>query len=258
MSWIKLHRQLLDSEVFSNEKQLKIWIWLLLKARFDDGFVSIRVGAGQQTIAIKKGQLLFGRFSAEEQLFIDGSTIYKIIKKFEQIGMIITESNSHYTLITIVKYGEYNDSDLKGNNQITSNEQASNNRVTTEEQQSNNRVTTEEHKEELKESKEVKELKEKEIFEILKFELLNSQIWIDDICRNNSLSNESVKKHLIDFCKKLQDEEDFYKSLQEAKKYFVRWMKIQITKKHTPQKYGPAETPKRTSHVFGLNKSLKE
>lgn len=149
MSWVKIHRQILDSEVFASEKQLKVWLWLLLKARYEDGFISIRVGAGQQTIKLKKGQMLFGRFSAEEQLSINGSTIYKIIKKFEQNKMILLESNSHYTLITIVKYSEYNDSDTKGSNQVT-----------TEEQQSNNRVTTEEHKEESKEGKEYKESKE--------------------------------------------------------------------------------------------------
>lgn len=29
--WIKLHRKLLNSNVFKNEKLLKIWIWCLCK-----------------------------------------------------------------------------------------------------------------------------------------------------------------------------------------------------------------------------------
>lgn len=30
--WIKLHRKLISSNVFDNEKVLKVWIWCLMKA----------------------------------------------------------------------------------------------------------------------------------------------------------------------------------------------------------------------------------
>lgn len=34
--WIKIHRKLLESNVFDNEKALKVWLWCLLKATHKD------------------------------------------------------------------------------------------------------------------------------------------------------------------------------------------------------------------------------
>ena len=36
--WIKLHRQIVDSAVFQDEHLLRLWIWLLSKARHSPGF----------------------------------------------------------------------------------------------------------------------------------------------------------------------------------------------------------------------------
>ena len=127
MAWIKLHSQLLDSEVFASEKGLKIWVWLILKARRFSGFIPIKIGLGQSVVELKRGQLLFGRFTAEEKLGINGSTIYKWLKKFQEMGMINIESNSHSTTITIANYDTYND---KSNSQVTAEEQPSNSQVT--------------------------------------------------------------------------------------------------------------------------------
>lgn len=131
---IWLHRQLLDSSVFASEKRLKIWIWILLKASYKNRSVPVKIGAGQSIVNLKRGELIFGRFSAEESLNIDGSTIYKILKYFESEKMINIKSNSHYTIITICNYDIY-----QSNNtcEVTAEEQQSNNQVTAEEQPSN-------------------------------------------------------------------------------------------------------------------------
>jgi hypothetical protein len=128
---IILARSILDSEVFASEKLLKIWIWLLCKANFEDRAAQIRVGAGQSTVKVKRGQMIFGRFSAEEELYIDGSTIYKNIKKLEAMGNIQIFSNSHYSLITICNYDYY--------------QHLTNYKVATKKQPRNNQVTAEEH-----------------------------------------------------------------------------------------------------------------
>ena len=72
--FINLHRTLLDSMIFSSQTGLKIWIWLLLKASFKKRYVSLKIGKGETTVTIERGQLLFGRYKAEEELCIDGST----------------------------------------------------------------------------------------------------------------------------------------------------------------------------------------
>lgn len=132
--FILLSRSLLESDVFASQKMLKIWIWCLLKANFKDRVVPLKVGKGDRIIKVKRGSFIFGRFKAEDELFIDGSTIYKLIKKLESLNMIKIESNNQYSIITICNYDIYQDSN---NYQGTTKEQPSNNQVTTKEQPSN-------------------------------------------------------------------------------------------------------------------------
>ncbi len=157
--WIKLHRCLLDSYVFSNPTTLKIWIWILCKAANKKRVVSLKVGIGFQDIELNPGELIFGRFKAEEQLNIDGSTIYKHIQKLVQSNNITLDSNNHYTIITVCNWAEYQESENKK-------EQPNDSQMTAKEQQSNNRRTTEEHKQESKESKEIKKEYPQEIIEL--------------------------------------------------------------------------------------------
>lgn len=132
--FIALSRTLLESEVFASQKMLKIWIWCLLKANHKSRFVPLKIGKGETAVKVERGQFLFGRFKAEEELFIDGSTIYKIMQKLEQIGNIEIKSSNQYSIITISNYNDYQNIN---NYKVTSNEQPSNNQVTTNEQQSN-------------------------------------------------------------------------------------------------------------------------
>jgi len=107
--WIKLHRQLLDSLVFANQTALKIWIWCLLKASRKERFIPLKIGKGNITIKIFPGQFIFGRHAAEAELNIDGSTIYRWIKKFEsdEFCMISVEANNQYSVISICNWVNY-------------------------------------------------------------------------------------------------------------------------------------------------------
>ena len=105
--YIKLHRKILESSVFASQLGLKIWVWCLLKANFKPKFTSIKIGKGESTVKIDRGSFIFGRFKAEDELNIDGSTIYKWIKRFEDDDMIKIQSNSHYSIISICNYDSY-------------------------------------------------------------------------------------------------------------------------------------------------------
>ena len=107
--YILLSRAILDSDVFASQKLLKIWIWCLCKANFKDRSIPLKIGRGETVVKVKRGQFIFGRFKAEEELFIDGSTIYKSIKKLEEHQMIKIESSNQYSVITICKYDTYQD-----------------------------------------------------------------------------------------------------------------------------------------------------
>lgn len=126
MAFIKIDREILSSYCFANPNHLKVWIWLLVKANFKKTFVSLKIGKGYITVQVGRGQLIFGRFKAEEELGLDGSMIYRILQKFEEQGQIKIEPNNQYSIITICKYNLYqnnlSDSEQPMNSQRATNE----------------------------------------------------------------------------------------------------------------------------------------
>ena len=132
--YILLSRNLLDSDVFASQKLLKIWIWCLCKANFKDRSIPLKIGKGEIIVKVDRGSFIFGRHKAEEELFIDGSTIYKSINKLKEMGMINIESNNQYSIVTINKYDAYQDND---NYKVTTKEQPKNNQRTAKEQPKN-------------------------------------------------------------------------------------------------------------------------
>jgi len=133
--WIKLHRQIIESPVFAHQTALKIWIWCLCKASHSSKSFPITTGKGETIVTVERGQFIFGRFKAEEELGINGSTVYKWMHKFsDEMDMINIESNSHYSIITILNFNDFQDIET---DKVTTKEQPSNKQVTSKEQPSN-------------------------------------------------------------------------------------------------------------------------
>ena len=145
--YIKLHRGILESSIFASQIGLKIWIWILLKANYTEKFVPIKIGKGESILKVERGSFVFGRFKAEEELNIDGSTVYKWLKKLESEQMITINSNSHYSIVTVCKYDSYQTVDI---DKVATTKQPRNNHVTAIEQPrntTNKEKNTEEEKE---------------------------------------------------------------------------------------------------------------
>lgn len=127
MAFVKIDKEILNSYCFANPNHLKVWIWLLVKANFKSAFCPLKIGKGYITVKVERGQLLFGRFKAEEELNLDGSMIYRILKGFEEQEQIKIESNNQYSLITICKYDTYQNNNTEDeqpkNNQRKTNKQ---------------------------------------------------------------------------------------------------------------------------------------
>lgn len=198
--YILLSRGLLDSDVFASQKLLKIWVWCLCKANFKDRSIPHLRGSGEQIIKVKRGQFIFGRHKAEEELFIDGSTIYKLIKKLEVMGMIKISSNKSFSLITVCKYDTYQDNNTY---KVAREEQESPHRVPTESPQSNTTNTL----------PNVNTLKKDKQIEFEKFwDLYDKKVGDKKKCSKkfNSLSAETIQKifdTLPDFMKSIKDKQ---------------------------------------------------
>jgi|LFRM01.1.fsa_nt_gb hypothetical protein len=121
--WIKLHRQLLNSHVFQNEKLLKIWVWCLLKASHTERTQVV----GRQKVELKEGQFVTGRHAAAAELAMAPSTAWDYLKLLESENCINIKSNNKFSVVTIVNWGFYQSqdekSDSKSDNKSTANEQ---------------------------------------------------------------------------------------------------------------------------------------
>lgn len=237
MSYIKLHRELLDSYSFANPNHLKVWIWLLLKANYKKAFVPVNIGKGIMTVEVKRGQLIFGRFKAEEELNMDGNFIYRTLKKFEELGQILINSDTHYSLITICKYESYqsekNESEQPMNSQWATNEQHVNNTRTTREQHVNT------YKEELEEKEEIEEIEvlniNKQNFQKFHFSDVHE---LPDVYVQKSIEfyhqttgnfityDEAVKSWDI-FKVQNVNANKHYKSVEDIYTHFMNWIKNQ-------------------------------
>jgi len=188
--YFKVHRKILYSQVFAHQIALKIWIWCLAKVTFKERFVSIKSGKGKITVKLFPGQFIFGRFKAEEELNIDGSTIYKWMQKFasDEFDMIKIESNNQYSIITICKWEEYQNGD---SDEVTTIEQPSNSQVTAKEQPSNT------NKKDNKDNNDKNIEKRKQEFEQLVFEcdpLKYNQDMLQKFCNYWTEKNKSCTK----------------------------------------------------------------
>lgn len=141
--WIKLHRQTIDSRVFSDAFLLQLWVWCLLKANWKRSWFQGR--------EIEPGQFATGRSNAADELGVSGSKWYRGMQRLAEFGNVKIESvNNRFSLIEVVNWRVY-----QGNEppRRTTSEQPANNRRTTGEQPVN---TIEEGKKVKKERKEDK------------------------------------------------------------------------------------------------------
>jgi len=110
--WIKLHRQILDSNVFDNSRLLHVWIWCLLKAshKHHDQIV------GQQVVHLKPGQFVSGTERASREMDIPKSTFHSYLKLLQKLGNIEISSGNKFSIVTVARWGDYQgDDDIPGN-----------------------------------------------------------------------------------------------------------------------------------------------
>lgn len=119
--WIKLHRKLLDSEVFKNEKLLKVWVWCLLKATREDRGLLV----GVQAVKLAKGSFVFGREKAASELKMSIQTVRTCLANLQILGNLTIEATNKFSIITLTKWDEYQSRPEEVTNRSTSKQPAS-------------------------------------------------------------------------------------------------------------------------------------
>ena len=98
-SYVKLYRSQLSWRWFRDPAVAHLFVYILLRANFVD--------ADWHDITIKRGQLVTSRFSLAEGTGLTERVVRRCLKALQKTGEIIVESDKKYSLITIVKYSEY-------------------------------------------------------------------------------------------------------------------------------------------------------
>ena len=101
--WIKLHRSIIDSAVFSDADVLKVWIWLLCNVAYDDHDV-VYLG---KVIPLKRGQIITGRQKLSQQIGMSEGKIYRATNILKSLGNITVKSNNRYSIITVENWLKY-------------------------------------------------------------------------------------------------------------------------------------------------------
>ncbi|WP_173915941.1 DnaD domain-containing protein [Halobacillus sp. Marseille-Q1614] len=147
--WIKLHRKIIQSEIFENEKMLKIFIYCLTKSSHKN--TESRVG--RQKVQLKPGQFIFGRKKAASELNMNESTVRDYLKILEEDDVITILSTNKYSVITVENWANYQSNDEEYDNKSSADNQQKNSTSPSDRQQKD----TYKNGRELKEVKNVKE-----------------------------------------------------------------------------------------------------
>jgi len=113
--WIKLHRKIVDSEVFHNPELLRLWIWILTRAAHHEHYVPMESGRGSVTVKLNVGELVIGRNKTARDLNLKPSTFRNRISKLESLGMIRVQPATNWSVISICNWNHYQTSSERKN-----------------------------------------------------------------------------------------------------------------------------------------------
>ena len=101
--YIKLHRQLIESPVFQNEKLLKVWIWCLLKA----SHTAHEEIVGLQKVYLEPGQFVFGSIKGAEAVGMPRTTFTRCLDALKKFEMLDIKTNNKFSIATVENWGKF-------------------------------------------------------------------------------------------------------------------------------------------------------
>lgn len=109
MGYVAIHEKILYSEYYQDWKCLKVWLFLLLKAR--------RLPAEKdwhgKKITLQPGQLITSYKSISAATGLNKSATFRVLKRFENDGKVKRKAGTKSTLITITNWSKYQKSETQ-------------------------------------------------------------------------------------------------------------------------------------------------
>lgn len=104
MGYVSIHRQFMDSRLYKDSQAVHLWLHLILKANHVEVTVNTDIGP----VTVCRGQMLTGRPTLVSETFIPDNKVRSLLRTFESKGMLnITSMGKKFSLLTIVKYDDF-------------------------------------------------------------------------------------------------------------------------------------------------------
>jgi len=182
-SFITVDRKILKWEWYQDVKVFHLFLYFLLRANWEDG--------SWKGIPVKRGQLITGRLQLSKDTGLSEREIRTCQDKLKKTGEIAVKTTSKYSLITICKYGNYQnkfDTNDQQNVRIKTNERPTN------DQQNDQQTTTNNNTNNNKE--EVNGIYASFACYNAEEYILGNQMLFEKICMATSKKADEVKKEL--------------------------------------------------------------
>lgn len=101
--WLKLHRKFLESEIFTDERLLQVWLGLLIKAAYKEQ--KIKYGNQQKTLSV--GQVWYCLRTESKRLGLAPSTLREKMKYLEKSARVSYTSGRFGYIVTICNWKQY-------------------------------------------------------------------------------------------------------------------------------------------------------
>lgn len=98
-----LHRKIMNVPFYKDAEAAHLWVHLLLRANHEQTLVSTDVG----DVICERGEFITGRNTLAMETGLTADRVKSLLRKFQNLGMIITKSNNRFTVLKVVKYDEY-------------------------------------------------------------------------------------------------------------------------------------------------------
>ena len=128
--WISLHRKILENPILNRSRvysNFEAWIWLLLKANHKDNKFML----GTELVKVKKGSMITSQKKLCRQFRWGSTKLRNFLKVLQKDIMLLLETNTQSTHITICNYDSYQDKQTSNKKQTTHAQRTDNTRTTT-------------------------------------------------------------------------------------------------------------------------------
>ena len=112
--YVKVYRKALKNGWLNNHKLWSVWTYCLMKATHKKTKTMI----GLRVIYLEPGQFVFGLKVASKDLDIPKTTVYRILKFLSSEGNISIKSENKFSIITIINWDAYQDTQNQNGKQV--------------------------------------------------------------------------------------------------------------------------------------------